>query len=176
MKKNLTHIAECLIAARRIVVHGTGSSVIVAHLLVRLLRHVGLRGELLESGGVDGVIALYDITGQDVVVGASLWLNFKDSVQVLNLAQQQGAKTVAIVGSLSSAVQELADYILFAPAQGVAHTFSVATPVAMVELLIAKIASLRQDETLSIRQMLHDRYLQENLITSSYTGKKAKKK
>ncbi len=171
-ESTLEIVAEALIKARRILVYGTGSAAVVAHLLVRLLRHVGLRGELLDSGGVDGVIALYDVTQQDVMVAASLWLNFRDSVQVLSLARQQGAKTVAIAGSLGSAIEELADFVLFAPAQGVAHTFSVVTPVAMVELLIAKIASLRQDESLAIRQTLHNLYIEEDLIAPTYMVKK----
>lgn len=160
----LDGVADAVGNAARVLLFGTGTSALVARLGARLFRHLGVRAELIESAGVDGVIALHDIDPGDVVIGVGLWLQFTELGSVMSLAKRLGATTVALVGSQAPSVRAHANFVLVAPAQGVAHTFSVVASIAMMELLVARVAADRRDEAEDIRQRLHDLYVEEDLI------------
>lgn len=160
----LDGVAAAVLSARRVLLFGTGTSQLVARLGTRLFRHLGIRAECIESAGVDGVIALHDVEPGDVVVGVGLWLQFAELVSVMALAERLGATTVAIVGSLAPSVRACARYVLVAPAQGVAHTFSVVASIAIMEVLVARVAVGRRAAADRIRQQLHDLYVEEGLI------------
>lgn len=161
---DLDGIGDALVNARRIVVSATGSPIVPATLLVRLLRHVGLRGELVPAAGVDRAIGIYDIGPGDVVVGIGFWLTFRGVAEVLALARRRGATTIAITGSPTSPLAQVADHLLIAPAQGAAISFSAVTAVAVVEALIAHVAGRDPGQTAGIEQRLHDLYLEEELL------------
>jgi DNA-binding MurR/RpiR family transcriptional regulator len=165
-EEDLQRVAGTLIGARRILTFGTGSAGLVARLLVRLLRHVGIRGEYIEHAGVDEVIAMRDITADDAVVAISLWLNFSESANTLRMAKRRGAATIALVGGNGSALAALADQSLYAPGQGVALPFSLTAHVALVECVVAAVASQRTREVAAIWQELHELYIEEGLIAT----------
>ncbi len=163
----LDGVAAAIGAARRVLLFGTGAAKLVAHLGARQFHHVGVRAEWIEGAGVDGVMALHDLLPGDVVVGVGLWLQFSELVAVMALAKRLGATTIAIVGSQAPSVRDRADFVLVAPAQGVAHTFSVVASIAVMELLVARVAADRRAPTEAIRQRLHDLYVEEQLIATS---------
>jgi len=160
----LNRVCDVLIAARRILVCASGSATVVGTLLVRLLRHVGLRGELIAVADVDRTIALYDVGPDDVVVGIGLWLTFRAVVECMDLARRLGAQTVALTGSSASPLAAVTDHLLIAPAQGAALPFSVVASVAVVEALVAHIAGQRAEQVATIEQTLHDLYVKEGLL------------
>jgi DNA-binding MurR/RpiR family transcriptional regulator len=160
----LDAVARAVAGSQRVLLFGAGTAMLVAKLGARLLRHVGVRADVVESAGIDGVIALHDVEPGDVVIGVGLWLQFAELVSVMALAKRLGATTVALVGSQASSVRANADVVLLAPAQGTAHTFSVVASVAVMELVVARIASDRLAEAKAIRQRLHDLYVEEDLI------------
>ncbi|MGH2548767.1 MAG: MurR/RpiR family transcriptional regulator, partial [Thermomicrobiales bacterium] len=157
-------ISDLLVHARRIIVAASGSSVVPGMLMVRLLRHVGLRGELVSEGGVEREIALYDAGPEDVVIGIGFWLTYRGVVEALALARRQGAKTIAITGSPTSPLRQVADHLLIAPAQGTAFSFSSVATIAVVEIIVSHIAARRPQRTAEVSQHLHDRYLEEHLL------------
>jgi DNA-binding MurR/RpiR family transcriptional regulator len=161
---DLDKICDVLIKARRTLVWASGSCVVVGTLLVRLLKHIGLKGELMIPSGVDTLITMYDIGPEDVVIGIGLWLTFNEVVDALNLARRLGAQTMAITGSPTSQLIKTADYVVIAPAQGAAISFSVVAQIAVVEVIIARIAAHRAQKTVAIEQALHDLYLEEKLL------------
>lgn len=168
----LTHVATLIRKASRVLVCGSGSAAIVAQLLVRLLRHVGLRGEFVDQTGIDEVIAVHDLEPQDIVIGIGFWLSFASVMRTLRLAKRFGAQTVAIVGSPVSPMSALADHTLHAPAQGAALSFSSVGAVAVVECLIAALADQDRDYVAKDREDLHELYVEEDLIVSSWDGRK----
>ncbi|MGN6362159.1 MAG: MerR family transcriptional regulator [Thermomicrobiales bacterium] len=166
---DLDQICDLLITARRVLVCATGTPIVPATLLIRLLRHVGLRGELVAPSGVDRAIALYDVGPGDVIIGMGFWLTFSNVVKTLALGRRLGARTIAITGSPTSPLADVADFLLIAPAQGTAISFSAVATVAVVEALIAHIAGQRPQRTADIEQTLHDLYLQEDLLAPLLT-------
>lgn len=165
---DLDQVTDVLLAAGRILVCATGSAVVPALALVRLLRHVGLRGELVSQAGVDQVIALHDVSPQDVVVVIGLWLTFHDALRAVALANERGARTIAIVGSATSPLGRAADHTILAPAQGAILTFSVVATIAVVEALVAHIAGRLPERRREIEQALHDLYLAEGLLAPAF--------
>ncbi|WP_020576581.1 MurR/RpiR family transcriptional regulator [Actinopolymorpha alba] len=161
---DLDAIADVLIRARRILVCSEGAASIPATFFVRLLRHVGLSGEAVSTASVDRVIAFHDLGKEDVVLAIGGWLTFRGVVASLQAAKERGAVTVAISGSASSPQAKLADYSIFAPAQGATMAFSLVASLAAVECLAAAIASRNPARTKEIEQALHDEYLSEGLI------------
>ncbi len=161
---DLDAIRDALTGARRILVCADGAAALVGLLLVRLLPHVGLRGELVPSAGVDRVIALRDAGPKDVLVAIGLWLTFRGTVQALRQAKEAGVRTIGITGSATSAIARYADHLIVAPAQGAAVSFSVIATAAAVEVLAATIVAASPDAAQSIEQSLHDRYLEDDLL------------
>jgi DNA-binding MurR/RpiR family transcriptional regulator len=165
-------VATAFLEAERIVVITTGSAVIPGLMLVRLLRHIGLRGELASGSAADQMIALYDISARDVVIGIGLWLTFDDTVRALTLARRKQARTIAIVGSATSPLGKLADVTIFAPAQGSSLTFSVVATLAVVEAVVASVARRIPGARQSTEQELHDLYLAEDLLAPAFPSEK----
>lgn len=164
----LDGIASALAGARRIVVCATGSAVIPGMALVRMLRHVGLRGELVEGAGVDRIIALRDVGPGDVVVVIGLWLAFDEQVRALQMAKSRGATTIVLIGSAASPLGRLADHALLAPAQGAALPLSVVATVAIVEIVAAHVAARYPERAVGIEDDLHDQYLAEGLLAPAF--------
>ena len=170
--EDLKRVATLIRKASRVLVCGSGSAAIVAQLLVRLLRHVGLRGEFVDQTGIDEVIAVHDLEPRDIVIGIGFWLSFASVMRTLRLAKRFGAQTVAIVGSPVSPMSALADHTLHAPAQGAALSFSSVGAVAVVECLVAALADQDREYVAKDREDLHELYVEEGLIVSSWDGRK----
>ena len=170
----LEAVVAALVRARRILVCATGSAVVPGMILVRLLRHTGPRGKLVDGSGVDRVIALRDVAaGDDVVIG--LWLAFDEQVRALAMAHGKGATTVAVVGSPASPLGRLADYTILAPAQGTNLPMSVVATVAVVEMVVSQVAARSPGFAAEIEADLHDRYVREGLLAPAFPPRRPKR-
>jgi DNA-binding MurR/RpiR family transcriptional regulator len=167
-ESGLDQVTDTLVNAERIVVCATGSAVVPGQLLVRLLRHAGHHAELVASGGVDRVIALHDLTERDVVVVIGLWLTFREAVQALAQARTRGARSIAIVGSATSPLGRAADHTLLAPAQSAWLTFSVVATIAVIEAVVSSIAARNPERRAEVERMLHDLYVEEDLLAPAF--------
>jgi DNA-binding MurR/RpiR family transcriptional regulator len=164
----IERFADLVLGANRIVVISTGSAVIPATLLVRLLRHIGLRGEGASGSGVDQSIALYDLGKNDLAIAIGLWLTFEDTFRALSTARSRSASTVAIVGSATSPLTRVADLAIYAPAQGASLTFSVVATLAVVEALITAVAARDLTARQHIERELHALYLAGDLLAPAF--------
>lgn len=165
---DLDQVADTLLNARNIFVCTTGSAIVPGMILERLLRHVGLRGQLVSGSSVDRLIALHDLSSEDVVIVIGLWLTFRESLQALSIARRNQSKTISIVGSTSSPLSQATDHTLLAPSAGASLTFSVVAPVAVVEALVAHVARRQPDRQQAVEQILHDLYLEEDLLAPAF--------
>ena len=159
---------DLALGAKRIVVISTGSAVVPATLLVRLLRHIGLRGEGASGSGVDQSIALHDLGKDDLAIAIGLWLTFEDTFRALSMARSRNANTIAIVGSATSPLTRVADLAIYAPAQGASLTFSVVATLAVVEALITAVADRDLDARQRIEHELHALYLAGDLLAPAF--------
>ncbi len=171
----LEAVVSALVQAGRILVCATGSAVVPGMILVRLLRHAGLRGELVDGSGVDRIIALRDVGAGDVVVVIGLWLAFDEQVRALAMAHGKGATTVAVVGSPASPLGRLANHVILAPAQGTNLPFSVVATVAVVEMIVSQVAARNPDNASEIEADLHDLYLREGWLAPAFPTRRVKR-
>ena len=171
----LEAVVAALVRARRILVCATDSAVVPGMILVRLLRHTGLRGELVDGSGVDRVIALRDVAAGDDVVVIGLRLAFDEQVRALAMVHGKGATTVAVVGSPASPLGRLADYTILAPAQGTNLPMSVVATVAVVEMVVSQVAARSPGFAAEIEADLHDRYVREGLLAPAFPPRRPKR-
>jgi DNA-binding MurR/RpiR family transcriptional regulator len=161
---DLDAVADLLLGARRILVVSAGNAEVAGTLLVRLLRHVGLNGEVVSSSAVELALAVHDLTSADVVVAINLWIPYRETLRALRLARRLGAHTVALANSRQSALSEAAERVLVAPSQGEQLVISVVAAVAVVEAIVAAIATRRPEQTAVHYQALHQLYTEEDLL------------
>jgi DNA-binding MurR/RpiR family transcriptional regulator len=161
-------ICKFILEADRIIVIATGSATIPGLMLIRLLRHIGLRGELASGSLTDQLIAIHDIGPNDTVIAIGLWLTFNDTLRALDVARRKQARTLAITGSATSSLGKAADIEIYAPAQGSTLTFSVVATLAIVEAMIANVAAHVPESQQLIEQELHNFYVDENLLAPAF--------
>jgi DNA-binding MurR/RpiR family transcriptional regulator len=161
-------ICKFILEADRIIVIATGSATIPGLMLIRLLRHIGLRGELASGSLTDQLIAIHDIGPNDTVIAIGLWLTFNDTFRALDVARRKQARTLAITGSATSSLGKAADIEIYAPAQGSTLTFSVVATLAIVEAMIANVAAHVPESQQLIEQELHNFYVDENLLAPAF--------
>ncbi len=160
----LTRLCESLEQARRVMVFGEGAAAALGGIFVRMLKHVGVRAELLPSGPVDAALGMYDLGEQDTVVGLALWLPFRASVDIMRLAQRAGCHTIAFTASPGSPITRYSDEVAIVPGQGTVLSFSVLGTVVLFENVTAALARRRPEVAAEIQQRLHDRYVQEGYV------------
>ena len=160
---DLEAITKVLESGRRITVFAEAAADIPGALLVRLMRHVKLSATLV-SNEIDGTIAVYDATKEDVVVIFSLSVTFRGALSVAKLAEEKGATVIAIVGSELSPLRKHASYVVIAPTRSSTMWYSTVSSVAAVELMMSQIASRRRDIVLNEERRLYEVYLDKALL------------
>lgn len=161
---DLDAVCDALLRARRVIVTGESISAALAQLFVRMLRFANLRAEFISASGVDRTIGMSDLDSRDVVVGFGLWLQFKPTLETMAIARRRGAVTIVISGSASSPLARHAMYVLPAPAQGQALSFSVVPNVALMELIADQLVRFRRAAGHKDDDVLHDRFVEENML------------
>jgi DNA-binding MurR/RpiR family transcriptional regulator len=164
---DLEAISDRIIGARRTFVCADGSPEVVGGLLIRLLRHVGLRGLPYTAAGVDSVIDAQDWNADDVLIVIGLWLTFRAPLDAVVRARRAGVTTIVITGSRGSPLAAAADHAIVVPTEGVSLPFSIVGSVAVVEALITHIAAKRRDLVAHIEETLLRGYVETDLLAPS---------
>jgi DNA-binding MurR/RpiR family transcriptional regulator len=164
---DLEAISERITSARRTFVCADGSPEIVGGLLIRLLRHVGLRGIPYTAAGVDSVIDAQDWNADDVLIVIGLWLTFRAPLEAVLRAKRAGVTTIVITGSRGSPLASAADHSIVVPTEGVSLPFSMVGTVAVVEALLTHIAAKRRDLVAHIEETLLRGYVESGLLAPS---------
>ncbi|GIH05578.1 hypothetical protein Rhe02_36450 [Rhizocola hellebori] len=160
----LNRICDALERARRVVVFGDGAAASLSGVLARLLRHVGVRAEVLPSGPVERVLDMHGLGPGDVVIGITLWLPFRGSVDVMRLAGEAGCHTVALTASADSPITRHSSEVAIVPAQGGVLPFSVLPTIALFENLASALAVRRPQLVAEVQRALHDQYVREGYL------------
>jgi DNA-binding MurR/RpiR family transcriptional regulator len=160
-------IAERIANARRTFVCADGAPGIAGALLLRLLRHVGLRGLAYAAGGADGIIDAKDWNADDVLVVIGLWLTFRAPLEAVLRAKQAGVTTIVITGSGGSPLATAADHAIVAPTEGVSLPYSIVGTAAVIEALVTHIAAKRRDLVAQIEETLLRGYVESGLLAPS---------
>jgi DNA-binding MurR/RpiR family transcriptional regulator len=167
---DLEAIAEKITSARQIFVCANGSPEIIGGMLLRLFRHVGLKGRPYSAAGVDSIIDAQDWSSDDVLIVIGLWLTFRAPLDAVLRAKRAGVTTIALTGSRGSPLAAAADYAIAVPTEGVLLPFSTVGMAAIVEALITHIAAKRQEVVSGIEETLLREYVGNGLLAPSPTA------
>ncbi|WP_166350244.1 MurR/RpiR family transcriptional regulator [Phytoactinopolyspora limicola] len=148
----LEQAVQAVTTARRIDIYGAGASGIVAEDLHQKLRRIGLAA----SGVADVHAALTSaalLTAGDVAVAISHAGTTTDTIDVLRVAKQTGATTIAVTNVPRSPLTEQADHVLLTAARETTFRSgamaSRIAQLAVIDCLFVGVAHRRYQGTLA---------------------------
>ncbi|MBT8768754.1 MurR/RpiR family transcriptional regulator [Metapseudomonas boanensis] len=166
-----------LITARRIYVLGFGNSAYMAGLAAGTLMPfcADATAISMEGGNENAAYRLAAITDQDVLLAISLPRYSLDTLQLARFAKERGAKVLAITDSPASPLSNIAEHVLFAPADHPVLTSSNIAVLALIEGLVAGVMA-RNKEAVKLAQELTESVMAYlHLPTAGQVGKRTKK-
>jgi DNA-binding MurR/RpiR family transcriptional regulator len=148
----LERAVEAVTTARKIDIYGAGASGVVAEDLHQKLRRIGLAA----SGVADAHVALTSaslLTPEDVAVGISHAGTTADTVDMLHVAKENGATTIAVTNVPRSPLAGHADHVLMTAARETTFRSgamaSRIAQLAVIDCLFVGVAHRRYHETLA---------------------------
>ncbi|QEY65006.1 MurR/RpiR family transcriptional regulator [Metapseudomonas lalkuanensis] len=138
---------DSLIKARKIFVLGFGNSAYMAGLAAATLTPfcADAIAISMEGGNENAAYRLAAITQQDVLLAISLPRYSLDTLQLARFAMERGAKVLAITDSPASPLSNIAEHVLFAPADHPVLTSSNIAVLALVEALVAGVMARNKE-------------------------------
>lgn len=147
--KSLTKAVDLILDAKQIFVVGVGSSGILAQLLSYNLLRMGIMTNFLSDPHLQAMKTSL-IDSDSLVIGISHSGSTKDTVDVLKLAHDNGAKTICITGHVKSPIARYSDVLLCTYARedplGISQGRSSVSQTYAIETLTACIYSEIKEE------------------------------
>jgi DNA-binding MurR/RpiR family transcriptional regulator len=132
--------AGAIAEARRVLIVASGVTAAAAHFLAYSLQVINCAARAISDGDIVLAVNLAHLTPDDVVVGIGLWRYVRSTVEALERAKAQGARTIAITDSLVSPLARQADFAFEVSAEGVAHSLSITAIVSLMNALVAGVS------------------------------------
>ena len=129
-------VATMFAQATRILLVAEGYAGTVAKMMAAQLRHRGIEALAAEHDVVKRTATLLGVDKNTLVIGLSATTYGHDVARSLEFAQERGASTLGIVGSLASPVNRASDQIVFAPTDDSGPLPSIVALVAAASALV----------------------------------------
>lgn len=149
----LNRMARAMIAARHLEVFSGGAVLAIGAAMVAsgAMLLPGLR--LARGAGVTGAEALATIGPEDALLVLTLAPYARRTLDAAEAARAAGAQVLAITDGRGAPIVQLADHVLFAPTASPHYYPSMVALQAVIEMLLATVASLSDPAALDrIRQ------------------------
>jgi DNA-binding MurR/RpiR family transcriptional regulator len=166
VEAEVARIVEAIIRAKRICIFGSGLSAAAAILLEHALIVLGYPARACINGGLNQEIELARLSDQDLVISISLWRYLRDTVGVVETAHARGVPCIALTDNPAAPIARLADHVLIAATNGVAHSRSLVGITSLVDMLSAALVIERPQASLAALQRMDDLYRQKKLLVS----------
>lgn len=138
--------ASALANARRVYALGLGNSAYLAGLAAtNLAPFCDALALGMDGGNENAAFRLVSITEKDVLLAISLPRYTIDTVQLARFARERGACVLAITDSPASPLCEVAQHVLYAPAEHPMLTSSFSAVLALVEALVSAVMTRNKD-------------------------------
>ncbi len=157
---------HAIMGARHIRIFGSGLSAAVAILVEHSLTVLGYSARACITGGLSQQLELARLNDSDLVIVISLWRYLRETVEAAVTAHARGVPCIALTDNPAAPVARLADHVLIAATDGVAHSRSLTGIVSLVDVLSAALVYERPDESLAALQQMDDLYRQKELLVS----------
>jgi DNA-binding MurR/RpiR family transcriptional regulator len=133
-------VIATLKAAKNIYVVAQGEAQDLARFFVSGLQLQGLRAETLSGDSVALALTLSKLTPDDVVVGLSHSQFAVETAGALRFADEQGAKTVGLVGTHASPVAHVAESVILCSSKSIAPVPSFGAIVSVMDTILQMLA------------------------------------
>ncbi|WP_322895554.1 MULTISPECIES: MurR/RpiR family transcriptional regulator [unclassified Yoonia] len=139
----------------RVFLFARGNAEALAVLMDRRLRRMGVATVLLRGDARDLAEQMLTLGKDDAVLLFAFRRQPRDYARIIALAQQRGAATLAISGSLGPALAPPPDQLLAAPRSGAREGFQTLTvPMALCNALVLALAAERGEAALHMLERL----------------------
>lgn len=143
--------AAHLLNRPRVFLFARGNAEALAVLMDRRLRRLGVATVLPRGDARDLAEQMLTLNGDDAVLLFAFRRQPRDYARVIGLAQDRGAATLAISGSLGPALAPAPDLLLAAPRSGARDGFQTLTvPMALCNALVLALAAERGEAALDM--------------------------
>lgn len=154
-KEEFDKALDILINAKSIYILGVRSSGFLAGILGHYFNMIFDNVKVIDSTGtLDTLEQIYRLNGDDVLIGISFPRYSKRTVQALEFAKKNGAKTITITDSKQSPLTLFGSCNLIAKSDVVAIVDSLVAPLSLINAIVVGICLKRQDEVRSRMQAL----------------------
>ena len=144
--------AAMLADARRVFIFAKGNAVTLAVMMDRRLRRFGLETTLLFGDGRELAERSLALTAADAVLAFAFRQRPSGYGPLVELAQQRGARTVLVAGTVGPTLTPAPDLLLSSPRGGSREAFQTLTvPMAICNAIVLAIA--RRDEARSLHRL-----------------------
>ncbi|TNC27799.1 MurR/RpiR family transcriptional regulator [Amycolatopsis alkalitolerans] len=138
----LNEVAKAVAGARRTIVIADGSYAAVGIAFAHNARLAGYDVRAITAGDAELANTTAKITEDDVLVAISFWRLYESTVLAAHEAHDRGARVFAITDAASPALANAAERVLMVPAEGVTFFPSLTAGMALVQAIVAQLASI----------------------------------
>ncbi|MBT2215584.1 MurR/RpiR family transcriptional regulator [Virgibacillus dakarensis] len=157
------HVCDQLIQADRVYIGAFGSSYGAAYWLYYTLRQYR-ENVLISSPTGFSLEDIYGLNQQSVLVIFSFPRYRKQSLELIERAQSQGVKTIAVTNSQLSPVGQLAEVTLTTEKNADSGHHSIASVISLAEIILAGIEERDHDRVSLRQQKLEQVYTEHGLF------------
>lgn len=140
-------VAEAIAGAPHTVVVADGSYAAAGIAFAHNARLAGYNVTAVTGGDAQLANVISTMTDQDTLIAISFWRLYASTVLAAAEARARGAKVFALTDAASPALTEAADDVLIVPAEGVAFFPSLTCGIAVVQAIVAELASIDPERT-----------------------------
>jgi DNA-binding MurR/RpiR family transcriptional regulator len=149
--------AKQLCQARRVLIAGADLNYALAFWLQWSLNFVGINAEAPEASTLTKYKARL-LTREDVFIAISFRRCLKATVEALNIANEQGAKSIGLTDSRINPIGQRARLVLSGSIESPNVAGSIVAPAALLGALVVAISHVRERHTLDLIQHSHEEY------------------
>lgn len=150
-------IVDTIIEAEKIFIIGVRSSAPLASFMSIYFNIIFRNVKLINAVSVIEIFEqLSKVNENDVVIGIGFPRYSKRSVNAIQFAKTQKAKTIVLTDNESSPLVEYADYFLTARSNMASFVDSLVAPLSVINALIVSIGMKKKDEIISTFQNLEN--------------------
>lgn len=151
-ERQLERLVRAITAARNIVVVSGGSYSSVAHVLVHMLRFLGISAVVEDREAPNVTAALLPLDENDLVIGISFYRVVKSTANALVWARKRGIPTVAITDTVYSPLSQAADTSLIVSTESFSFFQSMVAPLSLVYAIAAYIGITADEKRQQLMQ------------------------
>ncbi|MCX7839867.1 MAG: MurR/RpiR family transcriptional regulator [Anaerolineae bacterium] len=150
--------------ASSILVVAGGLSAGPALYLAHSLNVMGFDARAVLNGGIPLTLELLRLKPSSVLIGISVWRYVADTVAAMEHAQRVGATRIALTDSLVAPIAQHANFAFQIATDGVAHSLSLTSVVALINAFIAALSFTRPKQTARALRKIDAAYRRGKLV------------